>query len=209
MPKEVVDNKVELDAGKIRLAIGDPDTPGLVLLMIMLWTFGPRVFGDPEEGVSPMDPAEMWAETNETYGSWVTEQGENKVNALLTGLTDENFWHDIEIFKAVCTSLIDGDLGDLVAVGMEDLAAVDIMWAVLEMELAWDNPHTPDFSSEIDAYINRVIDEEQDDHRENSREVEKNYYIMIRQMEELGVPSDIIRHWEYEYAEVMSDLRED
>ena len=209
MPQNAADPKVDLDVGKIRLAIGDPDTPGLVLLTILLWTFGPRVFGDPEEGVERMDPAELWAETNETYGSWITEQGENKVNALLVGLTDEGFWQDIEIFKAVCTSLIDGDLGDLVAIGMEDLAAVDIMWAVLEMELAWDNPDTPEFSSEIDAYINRVIDEEQDDHRENSHDVEKNYYAMIRQMEEIGVPADIIRHWEDEYAMVMSDLRED
>ena len=197
---------VKLDEGKIRVALGDADTPGLVLFTIALHWFGPAIMGDPEEGVEQMDMAEVWAGLNSRYGTWVTEEGENRLNAIIAGLQDGMFWRDINTFMAVSTALYDGDLGDLITTGFEDLSSTELMWAILEMELAWDSEETPEYSLDIQQFIERVLEEEQDDHYVSATEVEKAYLRMLDQLEELGVPASMIRVWDEEYAEVMDNL---
>jgi len=199
---------LQLNENKIRKALGDADTPGLVLFTIALWTFGPALMGDPDEGIEPLDPAEMWSELNSRYGTWVTEEGENKLNALITGLTNGAFWRDQTVFMSVATALFDGDLGDLITAGFEDLNATEIMWAVLEMELAWDSDETPEFSLDVRDYIESSLRDEQEDQVENSKEVEKAYLTMLRQLQEIGVPPAMIRMWDEEYADVMEDLED-
>ena len=199
---------IHLDEGKIRVALGDPDTPGLVLFTIALWCFGDLVMGNPDEGIEPMDPAEMWASFNERFGTWVTEEGENKLNAVITGLRGAAFWEDQEVFVSCTTALYDGDLGDLINSGMEDLSATEIMWAILEMELVWDSPDTPEFAYSIQNYVGEQLAEEQEDQVENSKEVEKAYLSMLGQLQDLGVPPSIIRAWDEEFADVMEMLED-
>ena len=199
---------VQLDAGAIRKAIGDPDTPGLVLFTIALGAFGPAVMGDDEEGVEQMDPAEMWAELNSRYGTWVTEEGENKLNAIITGLADGSFWRDVDVFMAVATALFDGDLGDILDVGFEDLSATEIMWAILEMGLAWDSDEVPEFSLDVQQYVNSVMSYEQEEQEQNMLEVDQAYMAMLDQMRELGIPGSMIRAWDEEYAQVVAALED-
>jgi len=196
---------VKLDEGEIRLALGDADTPGLLLFTIVLWTFGPAVFGDAENEVGPMDPSEMWAGLNERYGTWVTEEGENKLNAILAGITGGMFWTDSEVFRAVSTSLYDGDLGDMVSGEFEDLTALEIMWAMLEMELVWDGD-APEFSWRVQAVIDEVLSQEQDDQSVNLEAVDEAYKDMLDQLLQLGVPTSSIRLWDGEYADVVDDI---
>lgn len=197
---------VELDAGKVRLALGDPDTMGLVLFTIALSNFGPAVLGDPDEGIDPMDPAEMWAEFNERYGTWVTEEGENRLNAITTGLADGRFWKDLPTFMAVATALFDGDLGDLITTGFSDLGTTELMWAVMEMNLIWDADETPEFSLDVQQFIEDALLEEQDDTEQSAREIEQVYLSMLDQLHETGVPASMIRVWDEEYSEVMENL---
>ena len=193
---------VTLRENKIRVALGDPDTPGLVLYTIALYKFGNRVMGDAEAGEEAMDPAEMWADLHEYYGTWVPDEGENKLNAIIAGLEQGAFWRDFDTFQAVATALLDGDLGDLIDVGFEELSATEIMWAILEMELAWDSDDTPEFSREIKSYVDKMLRMEQDDQDENAREVEKNYVLMLDQLHDLGVPLSVLRTLDEDYAEV-------
>ena len=197
---------VKLDDGKIRLALGDPDTPGLVLFTIALYWFGPQVLGDPDEGIEQMDSAEMWSELHSRFGTWVTEEGENRLNALITGLQGGRFWTDLDTFMAVSTALFDGDLGDLITTGFEDLGATELMWSVLEMELAWDAEETPEFSLNIQQYVEDILSYEQEDQNANANEVEKVYLGMLDQLNEMGVPVSMIRAWDEEYSEVMENL---
>lgn len=197
---------VNLDEGKVRKALGDSDTPGLVLFTIALSTFGPRVVGDSDEGVAQMDPTEMWEEFHARYGTWVTEEGENRLNALITGLSGGMFWRDEEVFMSVAVALFDGDMGDIINAGFESLNATEIMWAILEMELAWDGEETPEMSLNVQEFVERNLRDEQEDQVENSKEVEKSYLIMLRQMQEIGVPPAMIRVWDEEYADVMESL---
>ena len=155
-----------------------------------------------------MDPALMWAELYSRYNTWITEEGENKLNALINGLRGGMFWRDLDIFMAVSTALFDGDLGDLITTGFEELSATELMWAILEMELAWDADETPEFSLNVQQYVEEVLANEQEDQNSNSQEVEKAYLVMLDQMRELGVPPSIIRAWDEEYAEVMEALED-
>ena len=198
---------IQLDIGKARVALTDPDTPGLVLLTIAMWAFGDAVLGDPENDVEPMDPSEVWAGLNEIFGSWVSEEGENKLNALMLALQGDLFYRDVEVFQAVCTALFDGDLGDLVTTGFEDLTATEIMWAVLEVELAReDEEGPPEFSSGVQNYIGNALAQEQDNQDENAAEIKLAYRAMLDQMKGIGVPVSAIRLWDAEYAETMEFL---
>ncbi len=197
---------IRLDDGKTRLALGDPDTPALVLFTIALSVFGPAVMGDDDEGVDAMDPAEMWADLHTRYGTWVSEEGENKLNALISGLRGGLFWRDLDVFMAVSTALYDGDLGDMIASGFEDLTAVEVMWAITEMALAWDSDDTPEFSLKIQRYVEGVLREEQEDQDGTAREVEASFVRALDQLRQLGVPASMIRALDEEYAATMEDL---
>lgn len=190
------------------MALGDPDTPGLVLFTIALSAFGHALMGNEEEGIEALDPAEMWADLHSKYGTWVTPEGENKLNALTTGLRGGMFWTDLEVFMAVATSLFDGDLGDLISVGFEDLSATELMWAILEMGLAWDSDETPGFSLDVQQYIEDVLMREQEEQTKNARAVERSYLEMLEQLRELGVPVSMLRALDEEYSEVMDALEE-
>jgi hypothetical protein len=198
--------RAKLDEGKMRVAVGDPDTSGIVLFTIALYIFGDEVLGDPDEGIEQMDPAEMWAGFHSRFGTWVTEEGENKLNAIITGLQEGRFWRDIDTFMAVCTALFDGDLGDLIDVGFEDLSATELMWAVLEMQLAWDSEEIPEYSLDVREYVDDILLREQEDQTDNATEVEKAYISMLDQLVDMGVAPSMIRAFDEEYAAVMENL---
>lgn len=200
---------IDLDFGAARVALSDPDTAGLVLLTIVMWAFGDAVLGDPENHLEPMEAPELWASIDEKFGTWVSEEGENKLNALMLALQGDLFYRDVEVFQAVCVALLDGDLGDLVSGTLEDLTATEVMWAVLEVELAReDEEGPPEFSSGVMDYISNVLASEQESQEENAAEVKVAYRAMLDQMRAIGVPTSAIRLWDYEYAETM-DFMED
>jgi hypothetical protein len=195
---------VQIDIGKARVALGDPDTCAFVLLTIAMWTFGDEVLGDPEAGIEPMDPSELWAGLNETFGTWVTEEGENKLNALMLALQGDLFYRDIEVFSAVSQALFDGDLGDLINGTFDDLSTVEIMWATLEVELAReDEDGPPQFSDAITDMINRLLVMEQENHDDDIGMVRAEYYKLLDQLRDIGVPASAIRMLDEEYAETM------
>jgi hypothetical protein len=199
---------LQLEMGKARVALGDPDTSAFVLLTIAMWAFGDEVLGDPETGVEAMDPSELWAGLNEVFGTWVTEEGENKLNALMLAMQGDLFYRDIEVFLSVAQAMFDGDLGDMITSQFEDAAegitSVEIMWAVLEVELArQDEDGPPTFSDGIIDLINRVMRIEQEDHEEDVSVVRNEYYKMLDHLREIGVPVAAIRMLDEEYAETM------
>lgn len=199
---------VTLDDGKVRAALADPDTSGFVLFVIALREFGDAVLGDEEAGVEMMDPAEMWADLHSRYGSWVTEDGENKLSALITGLQGARFWRDLDVFMAVSTALFDGDLGDMIEVGFEKLSATEVMWAVMEMGLAWDAAEPPEFSLPIQEYVDRILLEEQEDQSANAAAVEGDFLNMMDQLREMGVPPAMLRALDEDYAITMQGMED-
>lgn len=201
-------SRIRLDDKVIRTVLGDPDTQGLILFTIILQEFGDGVMGDDETGVEPMDPAEMWAGLHARFGTWMTEEGENRVNAIITGLQDGRFWRDLETFMAVSTALFDGDLGDMIDVGFEDLSATEVMWAILEMSLVWNADETPEFSLSIKEYVDQILLHEQEDLTDSVTKVEKAYAFMLDQLIDLGVPHSMLRALDEEYSTVMESMED-
>lgn len=195
---------LQIDVGKARMALGDPSTYAFTLLTIALWAFGDEVLGDPEAGVEAMDSSELWSGLNDVFGTWVTEEGENKLNALILGLQGDLFYRDVEVFSAVAQALFDGDLGDLINGTFDELSAVEIMWAVLEVELArQDEDGPPKFSDGIVELINQVMRVEQEDHDEDTQVVRMEYYSLLDQLRDIGVPTGALRILDEEYSETM------
>lgn len=200
----MTDTTVKLDKGKVRLALGDPDTPGMVLFTIILYEFKEGVFGSDEE--EALDPSVMWVELNERYGTWMTEEGENRVNAILTGLTDGLFWRDLMVFQSVCDALFDGELGDSIDVGFAELSAVELMWAIVEMNLVLDTEDPPEFSRDIQKFIDATFFSEQENHEESMSMIEQEYKSLLHHLRILGIPATLIRELDDAYEEVVDDI---
>ena len=195
---------VTIDPHKARTALGDPDTCAFALLTIAMWAFGEEVLGDPDRDIEAMDPSELWAGLNEMFGVWVSEEGENKLNALMLALQGDLFYRDVEVFSAVAQALLDGDLGDLVQGTFATLTATDIMWAILEVELARDDEQgPPEFSQGVADLISRSIALEQEEQDTNTEAVREAYEILLDQLRSLGIPLSAIRLLDAEYAETL------
>jgi hypothetical protein len=123
----------------------DSSTLGTTVLVILLQTYGEELFD--------LDPLEIYARVQEDFRATLSEEGENRLNALLFAISSDAFYEDPEVFRAVSTSLYDGDLGDLVTGGLEPITVPEMLWAVYEVgQLREDEP---DFT----AGINRIMDE--------------------------------------------------
>jgi len=199
--------RINLNRKRIASKLADPDTSGLVLLTIVLFEFGDAVFGSDD--VDQMDSAEMWADLHEIYNTWVIEENENRLNAMITGLTGGSFWQDVEVFSAVCETLIDGDLGDDVGFMFDNLSAVEIMWGMLEMSVALDGEEPPTLSMDVAELIDRVFTAEQEDQAENELMVEKEFQDMLQGMQEIGIPPAFIREIDESYEDLMSSVTDD
>jgi len=199
---------VQLDENACRLALGDPETPGIVLLTILMWAFGEQVLGNVHADIEPMDPAELWAATNERFGTWIPEEGENKVNALVLAIQTDLFYRDTETFTAIASALFSGDLGDLVNSGYEDLSALEVMWAMLEVELAREDEAGEEltFSDSVQALIEKNLAEEQEDQQVNEQTLHDAFLDLCDAMRRIGVPSSALRLWDSDYAELMDQV---
>lgn len=163
--------------------IRDSSTLGTTLLIILLSTYGEQVF--------TMDPLELWVAVQEDFHATVTEEGENRVNALMMAVSTDAFFDDPETFRAVCTCLYDGDLGDLVAGGMEELTLAEMLWAIHEVKCLRDDD--PEFAPAVVREIEEIIASEAEELTEESpvasceRFMEETKRDLIGQLLKLGI----------------------
>lgn len=199
-----------LDMGEVRKVLGDPDTHGLVLLTVILDAFGDRVFGDPDQELEPMDPAEIWAGINEIYGTWIPEEGENKVNALLLAMTSGLFYHDPQIFEAVTAALYDGDIADMIGGVFDKPSLIEMLWAITEVELANDEEQgPPDFGRDVQNYIDELMRIEGHEFDRAAAVVNDEFHDMMETLRRIGVPMAALRLLDREHAETMASLDPD
>jgi hypothetical protein len=197
---------IQLDEGEIRLALSDPETHAFTLLTIAMWAFGDAVLGDWEAGVEPMDPAELWAGLHDRFGVWISEGGENKLNALFMALQGDLFYRDVEVFQAVCGSLLDGDLGDLIELEFADLTVPEIMWGIAEVEIARQEPGGPEFSLGVQKYIEDALAIEDENLDAAEEEIKDEYLEMMRGRRKRGVPNSALRLLDEEMADTLEFL---
>ena len=187
---------VQLDEGACRRLLGDPDTPAFVLLTIAMWALGPVVLGDPDNDIDAEDPAEMWAALYDRFDVWISEDGQNKLNAIIMALQGDLFYRDTDVFNAVVTALPDGDLGDLIDSELaSDITLADILWAMLEVDIAagYDDETRPRFSPGIQSIVDRELAQSQEDMSEVMAEVSAAFAAVMQGLRDIGVPSGMLR----------------
>lgn len=148
---------IDIDSHKaeVRQLLADDDTPALVLMSIILTLFGDRVFGDGQD-IDQMDPLEIWEGLEQVTGIRISPEQENKVQALHLAMSGEGFYDSPEIFASVCAALYDGDLGDMINGVFDPPSVIEVMWGIMEVELARDDEQGP---PEFSAAVSRLIEE--------------------------------------------------
>ncbi len=198
---------IKPDDKVIRGLLADPDTQALVLLTILLHLHGEGVFGSKDVG--QLDPAEMWADTNALTGTWIPETSENKVLALITAVEDDAFYTDEVIFTSVVNALYDGDLGDMINGIFEEPSIVEVMWGVVEVELARDEEEGPPlFGRRVHALIGELMQHEAVDSSMAEDEVTREISDMFSRLQRLGVSPDQLRILKAEYDETVDAVED-
>lgn len=199
---------IDLLPDRCRQAIEDSDTPGLVLLVIAMHAFKDDLLGDPEQNIEPMDPVEIWQGLYDIYGGWVTEEGENRLNALLLALRGDFFYQDVEVFRAVCSALVDGDIADSIAGEFDEVSALDIAWAITEVELARNVEEPEDFSRSVREFIDSVVSDEQEEQEETLNELRDLYDDCMARLLAIGVTANEIRLLDDDYAQAIRAMEQ-
>lgn len=140
--------------------IRDSETFGSVLLVILLAAYGDELFD--------MDPLEIYERVKEDFRATITEEGENKLNAIMMAVSTDAFYDDPLAFRSIAAALYDGDLGDLVNGVMEDVTLPEMLWAVYEVGLLREEMEEDDFSPSVQ----RVLDEAVSDEAESLEDAE-------------------------------------
>jgi hypothetical protein len=151
----------QLNEDAARALLDDPDARATALHGLLLVAFGEQLYGSEE--LDPMDSLEIFAGLEERFNVSLTEEVENKIQALLLAMSTDGFYEDPNVFIAVAESLLDGDLGDLPTGGSSGLSQMEILWAIYEVAVNRDD-NVPDFSPAVQEMIDRlVVDEAQED----------------------------------------------
>jgi hypothetical protein len=175
----------------------DPNVAATILHTMILAAYKDEVYGD--EDTDALDPVELWVRVKEDFRVTVSEENENKLNALMFALSTDAFYDDPLAFTSICMALAQGDLGDLVDGMMEDLTVPEMLWGIYEVELNRDDQ--PEFSRAILALIDETIAEQADEIGVDVTDVVPSYerYVaeardeMFADMRKLGIEEQVIR----------------
>jgi hypothetical protein len=132
--------------------LAEPDTSSTALHLILLTEFGDDLYGD--EDSPAMDPVLIWRLVRERFSVTVPEENENKINAMMLGVSTDVFYEDPQAFIAISMALYSGDLGDIVSGIMEDPTLNELLWGIFEVALNRDD------DMEFSESIHRVIQAE-------------------------------------------------
>lgn len=166
---------IEKAAGLIR----EPGTLGLPLLVICLAAYGEEVFGS--DTVEPMDPLDLYERLKDDFRAQLTEEGENRLNALMLAIATDGFYEDPLIFVSVTKALNTGDLGELPDGVMEEVELPEALWAVYEVGLCRDD----DIGLEprVLAVIEGALAKESREVEEGEEEVSPEDYIASNKLD--------------------------
>ena len=145
----VPQEKPVLDPTAVAAAILDDNTFATVLHVICLSAFG--------EDIYDVDPLEIYARLQDSFGALLSETNEQKLQAILLATSTDAFYEDERAFMAVCNTLLNGDPG---FESLDDLTVAEIYWALYEVEL---NHGEEEVSPAIRNLIAREVDEEAED----------------------------------------------
>lgn len=166
-------------------------TLGTPLLAIAMAAYGDEVFGNPEKGIEPIDPLELWARLEEDFRASLPDAVENRLTAIISAVETDAFYMDPLIFTSVGLALSSGSLGTLPDGILEELTLPEAVWAVYEVALVRDDdmPLSPQVLRLFDDIITAEADDNEGDPEGPSNEAFVRYMKMdlASQMLQLGI----------------------
>lgn len=167
-------------------------TLGTPLLTIALAAYGDEIFGNPELGIEPIDPIELWTRLEEDFRAELPDAVENRLNALMTAVSTDLFYEDPLAFTSIGLALASGNLGTLPDGILEELTLPEAVWATYEVALNRDDdmPLSPQILRLFDEIITAEADDMEDgDEKSPSNERYVHYMKMelASQMLQLGI----------------------
>lgn len=131
----------------------NPETEATVIHYILLRKYGEELYS--------ADPVDIYARIGADFHAQLSEEGENRLNALLLALTTDAPYDEEEPFEAVCMALASGTIPDGMdgaMEGIDGLTVAEMLWGVYEMSINLDE--VPEFSEAVVHFMARVMEEE-------------------------------------------------
>lgn len=115
----------------VRELLLDPEACGTPLMVVILRTLGADAIHD--------DPLVTYGALNAEYDVWMTEEGENRYEALNLAFTTDLFYTDFDAWMSVVSVLYEGTMQDLRLIEAGDLTVPEVLWAHYEVDLIRDH----------------------------------------------------------------------
>ena len=162
--------KDSLDKKAVFILLQDGDTFGFTLLTICLICYGEDTF--------KLDPLVLYQYLKEDFGTELNDDNENKLNALITALTTNFFFKDLDVFKSICQTLTEGDPG-IFDPNFDEPTVAEIIWGMYEVSLASDEKDKDAYSPNIERYVDKRLQEDPNDVEESGLDDEETYQELI------------------------------
>lgn len=104
----------------------DTSTHAFTLLAIVLRDYGEAVFTE--------DALALYADIHDDYGAWLPQTLENRLQAILTAMTNDAYLEDPSVFESVIKAITSGD-PDLEG-GDTDITYDEMLWTDYQVRLA-------------------------------------------------------------------------
>lgn len=138
---------------KARELLDNPNTKATTIHSILLSAYGQDLYDE--------DILEIYARIQNDFRVGLSEENENRINALLLALSTNLFYEDEEAFVSVTNALLYGDIGDLIDGVLDETEVLEVLWASFEVGLNRDDD--VEFSPQVQRLIDAVVSEEAED----------------------------------------------
>jgi hypothetical protein len=172
-----------LDRDTVFQMLSDDGTFSTCLHIIALKTYGAEIYD--------LDPIELFTRLEEDFGARITQDNENKMNAVLMATATDAFYEHPEAFRGICETFADGDPGLDV---MDELTVAEITWGVYEANLNHgDDELSPGVQALIAASMQaEALDQDEEGSDDASSNVwaylDERWQELASQLERLGIP---------------------
>lgn len=149
----------KLNRDKVVDVLQNPDAFATTLHTIVLKQYGADlIYGNPEQDIDPLDPLVLFSYLEEDFGINISEEHENKLNAIMLATSTTAFYENPIAFSSICLAITTGDLGDIVNGTFDDPSLPEMIQGIMEVQL--NHSEDTQFSDPVEEYIRNILDDE-------------------------------------------------
>ncbi len=186
-----------------RQAVENPNTRALVLTVIAEDVVDPGLLYGPDA----IDALVLFNAIEEACNGRLHEANRNRLQAMLLMRSTDAFESDPLAFSAVALAFVDGQLGDLITGGFEDLLLDEALWALFEG--ACVDPYMGEPSRAVLSYVKQTAMEAVvDDSDDSDGEIQEEIQELVSQLSKLSMDSNSIQNILKRGTEVLNAVQE-